>query len=397
MYIFWLTAAILAAVGGLLWYKMKTINAYEWAGGAAVAFIMAGIFQFMAVYGATRDVETWSGQLVEARFVPEWREYYEVAVYKTETYTTGSGKNRQTHTRRVFSHWSPRTRTHQEYWTKTDSFGRDWNIPKSEYDYLLKDFGKMSTVNGTRRTSAHDSRMISGDPLDYVAVNVKNVIHPTTKINEWENKIKAAPSVFSYSTLTVEKENPNLTPLFDYPENSNPFTSDRLLGTAQQTITTLEFDKFNSRVGPSKLINVILVGFGDVDSAVVKRQEAKWIGGKKNDFIVMYGGKDKFKPTWVQVVSWTESDLCKKNVETMFLNNRVDNTILPILEKEIRERYTLKDWSKFDYIVIEPPTWSIVWFFVTVLLVQGGLWTWFHLNEHGKQQPRDYGFRRRYY
>jgi hypothetical protein len=397
MYIFWLTAAILAAVGGLLWYKLKTINAYEWAGGAAVAFIMAGIFQFMAVYGATSDVETWSGQLIEARFVPEWTEYYEVAVYRTEHRWTGSGKNRRRVSYQVFDHWSPRTRTHQRHWTKTDSFGRDWEIGKTEYDYILKDFGKMDARNGTRRTSAHDSRMLSGDALDYVAVNVNNVIYPTTQVQSWENVLKAAPSVFSYSTLTVEKENPNLTPLFDYPANGNPFTSDRLLGTAQSTITALEFDKFNSRVGPSKFINVILVGFGDTDSSVVKRQEAKWIGGKKNDFIVMYGGKDKFKPSWCQVVSWTESDLCKRNVETIVLENKVDNSILPLLEKEIRERYVLKDWHKFDYVVIEPPTWSIVWFFVVVVLVQGGLWTWFHLNEHGKQETRDYGFRRRFY
>jgi hypothetical protein len=68
--------------------------------------------------------------------------------------------------------------------------------------------------------------MIEGDPFDYASDNKTGWVEPITKLRIiLENRIKAAPSVFSFV-----KPPPNS--VYAYPKNDQPFRSDRLLGSA---------------------------------------------------------------------------------------------------------------------------------------------------------------------
>ena len=113
----------------------------------------------------------------------------------------------------------------------------------------------------------------------------------------------------------------------------------------------------NSRLGPRKKINVILVGFGAKESSIAHMQEAKWIGGKKNDLVICYGGS-KEKTEWAYVFGWTEKEIVKRNLETIMMDNVVNSELVPKIEKEILSNYKIKEWEKFDYISVEPPYWA---------------------------------------
>jgi hypothetical protein len=414
MWFFYVIAALLIIGGGVAWKMSNRIVWWEWLISGSVALVMAVVFQVIAVIGMTDDVETWSGQLTEAVYRPAWREYYEEAVYRTEYYTeteyyTDSKGNRQSRTvtksRRVFSHWEPHWRNHPDKWTKHDSFERSWDIQKSEYDEILSRFGQQNSRPGTRRTWEHASRMVSGDPNDYVATNVKRYIYPVTIWKHWENRVQAAPTAFSFPKV------PEGAPVFEYPKNDDPFSSNRVLGTATSVMPSLFWDQMNARLGPTKHVNVILIGFGEKDSSIADMQRAKWIGGKKNDLVLCYGGSSDPKvASWARVFSWSDADVMKHNLETIMLQNKITPPIpavagaveakqgfYELVEAEIHKNFVIKDWHQFDYISVEPPLWSYMVYIIVICLVQGGLWFFFMNNDEGKDDDRRNRFRRSSY
>lgn len=386
VWIFYLLAMLPLVVGGILFITSDEVNWMEWVGNSAACFALAGIMHLVALHGMTADVETWSGQITHSREYSAWQEYYEEAIYRTEYYTTtesytdsnGNSQTRTvTHSRQVFDHWEPETRWHNIHWVCVSNINTDYSINQDFHNYLEAKFNDRHPVAGHRRTMEHNSRMIGGDPNDYVASNTTGWVEPVTKLVSFENRIKAAPSVFSFV-----KPPPNT--VFPYPENHDPFVSDRLLGSAT-LIDKFAFDQMNARLGPRKEVNVIMVGFSSKGSEYGQMQQAEWVGGKKNDIVITFGGSNK-NPTWAFVFGWTEKDVTKRDLESIILEHGATTETLPLIEAEIVKNYTLKDWSKFDYIQIQPPVWSYVTFASALAVIQALFWWWASCNQFSKKR-----------
>lgn len=377
----------LAAAAGL-WFFSKKITWWEALVLPTITTLIVLGFHSCAINGMTDDIETWSGQVTEAVYTPSWVEYYEYAVYRTEYYTTTetySDSKGHHHTRtvrrsrQVFDHWQPTTRHHNEEWGVTETLNGNYNIDKPRYDDIVRCLGQIKAHPGIRRTGSHNSRFQSGDPMDYSTVNINAFVYPVNCTKTWKNKVKAAPSVFSYAKV------PETAKVFEYPKNPDKFTSGRVVGTTG--ITTFNWDQMNSRLGPSKKVNIIVVGFKDEPEDISQLQEAKWFGGKKNDVVICFGGSDVLKPSWVYVFGWSESDLCKKNLESIILKNGMNNDTIILLEKEIDKNYVIKEWKKFDYLTVEVPFKYYIWLII-FLVVFGGGWILFSFfDDVGKDDP----------
>ena len=83
MWICYLIAIVPLVAGLVLWLASKKITVGEWALSFGVGVVMTLIVHAISVAGMTSDVETWSGQINQARFSPQWVEEYQVAIYKT--------------------------------------------------------------------------------------------------------------------------------------------------------------------------------------------------------------------------------------------------------------------------------------------------------------------------
>lgn len=361
MYRFYIFSIIPIFIGLLLFLFNRKVVWQEWLGGTAIALLTSLIFTTIAFMGMTQDVETWSGQITKAIFYPRWVEEYT----ETHTRTVGSGDNEHTETYTDTHH-----RTHDEHWNLESTLNQDVKVERPLYLEVVKNFGgKIETKNGNK------DGFDSGDPNIYVTINKTGFVYPVTDTRSFENRIKAAPTVFSFAQV------PKGVPVYEYPPNDNWLKSDRLLGNIP--IDSMEFDRMNAKLGSLKKVNVIMVYFGNKDASIAQWQRAKWIGGKKNDIVICYGGTPN-KANWSVVFGWTEKDIVKKNIETIMLTNVVANSILPVIEYEIRKNYEIKDWHKFDYISIEPPSWSYFVFFIIMILSQGGFWLWANANEFDK-------------
>ena len=394
MWIFYACASIPIFIGLMLLVLDKKLVWQEWVIGAVTALVLAGIFNIVAVcdiHSKTHDTETWSGKLSSATHYAAWKEYYEYAVYRTEYYTVsvsnsnGKGSHSEERSRRVFDHWEPTTRWHQDAYRCWSTIDTDYNIELGMYTYIVKKFGSEVSVAGDRTTSEHNSRMLEGDPNDYQARNISNWIEPVTKEVAFENRIKATPNLFSYSAV------PTNIPVYNWPNNPNWNVSDRVMGTAIGMIHTLKFDQLNARLGAAKKVNLIIIGFGDKSEDMGHYQESKFIGGRKNDLVITYGGGSTTNhAAWCYVFGFTEQNIVKQNIETILLTNPINDDILSKIETEVGLNYRIEDWTKFNYISIEPATWIYFWYFGLMILIQVGLYTFFHLKDLSDVFNNDY-------
>jgi hypothetical protein len=366
--LFYFLALIPILFGAGLWCFDKKIIWWEWLIGSGVAMLTAVIFHALSIWGMTTDIETWSGYVTSSIHYPRWVEEYQEA--HTQTHTDSKGNTYTT------TYYTTEHRTHPEHWTAYTQYD-EHEIDQSFFEQICQNFQDYSTENG------HKSGFDSGDPNIYVTRNKTGFIYPTTLLKHWDNRLKAAPSVFSFVKV------PTNVNVYPWPRNPDWRVSQRLLGTAKQ-FDQLEFDRMNSRLGPKKKVNVIMVGWDKDDTTIADWQEAKWHGGEKNDLVICFGGMTKNKPaTWTHVFGWSESFLAKRDIETLMLKYPVSPQLLYLIEQEVQKNYTIKDWHKFDYVTVEPPMWCYTVFFIVLLVTQGVLYFFLHTNEETKDNPTD--------
>jgi hypothetical protein len=359
MWFFWVFACVPLVIGAAVWIKSREVTWWEWVAGAAIGFVLALTFQLIAAHSMTSDTETWSGYVTRAVYHPWWKERYT----ETETYTDSDGNTR---TRTVTKY-----RNHPEHWVAYGHYGaynENFRISKERFWSISQRFGKNGRSYHKKKGSR--SGMVAGDPYDYHATNESGYIFPITVWRSWENRVKAAPSVFSYA------KPPKDAPIHKYPKHKDKFRSSRLLGLAT-SVGIRDWDLMNSRLGPYKKVNVIMVGWtSGYSMAVAQQQEALWIGGKKNDLVLCYG-----EDGWAYVFGWTEEEIVKRNLESILLEKEKNSNIIKPIEEEIIKNYEIKDWSKFDYISIEPPLWSYIVFIIVMVIAQIGFYIFAHLND----------------
>lgn len=371
MILLYVFALIPVIVGFVLWLLHDKINIVEWIAGTVLSFLVAGIIHICAIVGMTGDQEVWSGRITKAVHYPRWIEEYQVAIYKTVTHTSGSGENRTTYTTQEFSHYETRHRTHSEHWdAETDlSYSRD--ITETFFNEISRNFNNLTTEQ------PYKSGFDSGDRNIYVAYNKTEYVYPVTDTRSFENRIKAAPTVFSFPKI------PAGVKVYEYPYPCDWRKSNRLINENKISIT--EFDRLNTRLGFKKAVNIVMINFDKQDPSIAQYQEAKFIGGKKNDLVLCYGNvKTNGAAGWAYVFGWTERAICKRNLETILLTTSINDGILPVIEREVIVNYVIKDWSKFSYITIEPRSGTYIWFFVVMFITQIALYIFFLNNDVDK-------------
>jgi hypothetical protein len=376
MIFFYSFAMLPILLGLLLWWKNKSIVWWEWLAGCGIALLLAGLFHFIAIQAQCRDHEIFSGQIVEATHHPYWGDKVRVEDYRTETYTTGSGKDRQTHTRRVHTGHHYEYHDHPEHWTCEAYYGSYGGTSTYKIDRLFFDELAVNLCNKKLRTiTPYKPNFYKGDRNDYVADNKTGYVYPTTKKMSFKNRVKASPSLYSYAPVPKDAK------VFPYPECPDYRKSNRLLGTASKDIAIRDFDRLCSALGPFKKVNLILIGFGNMDSEIAHLQEASWIGGKKNDLVMCYGGTDPKQPSWTYVFGWTDREIVKANLQTILLDNPINKDILPLIKSEVIKNYEIKEWRDFNYLQVDPPRWSYWVYILVTCLCQVGLYFWAGNND----------------
>lgn len=190
---------------------------------------------------------------------------------------------------------------------------------------------------------------------------------PWADTHQFTNYIKAAPfSLFNKS----EKELAAALPLVPtYPLKVYDYQYiDRVIpvGVTVPNLSQWNYDLAMTLrdLGPTKQANIIVL-FANKDPQYSYVVENAWIGGKKNDIVVIVGVKEYPKIEWVRVLSWTKEELFKVKLrddlqELGTIEDRVK--FLNILHENTMKMFKRRHMSEFKYLEseISPPDWAIV-------------------------------------
>jgi hypothetical protein len=297
---------------------------------------------------------------VKAEYYEDWNEY----IHKVCTSSYRCGKSTCT---RVYD--CSYVAYHSEYWQLVSKEGNEYHISASEYNSLVTLWNNQSFVDLNRHYHSND-----GDKYVSQWDSKFESIRPITFSRQYQNKIKTSPSLLGF-----KKINPKETQVYDYDEISN-HRLDFIYGDGDYQQQE-RLRQWNAYLGADKKVEIFIVIYKNKPLSSAFDQEAYWVRGNKNEFILCVGiNDDSKKIEWSKVISWTPNTVLKARVEREIneLTNYDLNVIIDYLGDVVsKEDGTIrKDFSEFDYI--DPPIsfWGGVGIFIISLLIAIGLIYW---------------------
>lgn len=343
-----------------IWHH--TINWAEMGLQIAIPTVLIIMIYAISGYGQTHDIEIWNGEVTKkVREHDYWLETYQCNCYTT---CSGSGDSQV-----CTEHCSICTRDHYT----VDWFLRT-TIGNIRIKYLDREW--KSVYN-------------EPDPPIYKQAYVGQ---PCSRESSYVNYIRAVPeSIFNFTQGSTLETFIDLIP--EYPTIYNKYFVDRVLTPGMEIKNKQQFDETLDNhlktLGPAKQANIIVVVVPTVDQTYRHALEEAWVGGKKNDIIVVIGARNYPKIDWV---------------DTITLGSNMGNSLMTVtMRDELVKIGTLEDVTpvadtiadvvnnlfdrtpmvEFEYLKdeIKPPFWVVILALILGIGGSLGLTFLFHREE----------------
>jgi len=315
--------------------------------------VVAGSSAGIVSCANTHDTEAWNGVVTGKQQV--WVSCSHSYQCNCRQSCTGSGKNQSCST------VCDTCYEHTNDW--------DWDVYTSNQETI--------TIDRVDRRG-------SSEPPRFTAVKMGE---PTTLTHGYTNYIKAAPgSLFRHQGLKEKYA----TSLPEYPgEVYDYYRMDRLvtIGLSVNEAKKWNHDlmRINADLGRPKQVNMIVVLVRNKPDDWYYALEESWIGGKKNDAILVVSVDDEMKPQWAQVMAWTTNELFKIKLRDDIMDEKVidRNSVMTALANNVRLYYVRKPMKDFEYLSsqITPSTTEWVITLIIAFLIAGGLVYFFETQD----------------
>ncbi|OGZ95953.1 MAG: hypothetical protein A3I44_05215 [Candidatus Sungbacteria bacterium RIFCSPLOWO2_02_FULL_51_17] len=342
-----LLVPILIALGGFLVsivrgdrYYVITLREFGVLIGLVVIVVVGGYF--ISRMASTYDVEVWSGRVAGKE--KEWtscEHSYSCNPHQCNCSTDSKGVT-----------------TCSTCYDTCYEHVNDWN-------WVL------TTSNSEQVGIARIDRRGSYEPPRFTKARIGD---PTALTHAYTNYIKANPWSLLRKQGLAEKFKPLLpaypASIYDY-HYVNRFMA---AGSASIPVGEVAFwnrqlMELNADLGRKKQVNIIMLVVPTSDSAYVHALEEAWLGGKKNDFVVVFGAEHFPRIEWVRTMSWTRAEDLKvalvNDLQEIGTFERRDE-IVAKLRTEIERSFVRRPMEDFEYLMagIRPPTWALILLFV---------------------------------
>lgn len=207
---------------------------------------------------------------------------------------------------------------------------------------------------------------------------------PVTTLHYYENRVKAADqSVFHFET--VKEDDIKRFALKSYPDITGYYQMEGVLGDSSidAIIANKKIKYINGLLGHKKEVKVFILIFKNQPIEAAFYQEWLWSGGNMNEFIVCIGIDNSRNITWCKPISWTYNEQLKTEVKSFVQNQKTLNisSIADHLQSEINKNFTRRNFEEFNYLTVEPPTWSVILTYLLTIGVNFGLSYWIIKND----------------
>lgn len=322
-------------VSKLIWPHQVTL--LEAAASVGASAIVIAITYFAGQAGMTWDTEIWNGKIVSKN--REHGHYLEAYSCNCRQVCSGSGKNRSCS-------------------TTCDTCYRDHYTVKWTAASTIGTFH----IDGKDWTSSAVYKV--PDPERYASIQKDD---PCSRTSSFTNYVKAVPESLFHANPLLQKRFENMIP--EYPLGIyDIYRLDRAIPVGVSVPDLKQWNQDISGIlrelGPQKQANIIVLFVNTPDSSYQQALEAAWIGGKKNDIIVILGTTQYPKIDWAAVSSWSKSETFKVQLrdEILDVGEVRREAIIPLIEKNTLKYFERRHMKEFEYLKdeIEPPIWVLV-------------------------------------
>jgi hypothetical protein len=342
--------------------------------------LMIGGFKYMAESLGTKDMEIWNGWTVQARYYEPWDEY----IHQTCTMCVGYDKDGFCNSEVTYD--CSYVSNHSPYWEITDSNGDEHSIDESTYQHFVRLFGHAPIFKDMGR----NYHSYDGDRYHVNWPKTEPTVEPVNVAYNYENRVQASRSVFNYVRLSDQEVTDN--GIFEYPE-VKLFNYPSVLGdcgpTTKEGNERLRFH--NSMLGKEKQLRMWILCTRSADPGWGQLQESHWVGGNKNEAVLVIGDG------WDHVFTWADDKT--PLIETRdFVKAKLPDLdmvqVSDVMARNLEEGFVRKRFAEFSYLTIEPPRWSVILTYVITLLINGGLSYFIIVNAWDDDQSRSRWARR---
>lgn len=211
---------------------------------------------------------------------------------------------------------------------------------------------------------------------------------PTAVEHEYTNYIKGNPDAVM-KRAGLAKKFGGLLP--DYPRVYDLYRVRRFLvmgvpiPRGEAARLNRKLSEINARLGAAKQVNLIVVVAKTADKGYLDALEEYWLGGKKNDAVLVIGAPNYPKIEWAGVVTWSTANNYQENLsgKVMGLGTFDGDKVLAILSDVTRKSFVRKEMADFAYLKATiRPTKGWLWFlYIFGTLLALALQTYFCLAD----------------
>lgn len=294
-----------------------------------VCLMTTAVFQ-IGKYGQTQDTEIWNGKI--------------------------TGKDRK----------------HDHYTTSyCCAFNKDGMCTSTCYnDHYTVEWSARSTIGKIRlQYLDRGSKSVYNTKDPAIYTNCK-VGEPASQEHTYTNYVQAVPQSLFHDDSSLAEQYAAKIPR--YPRVYGKYKINRVLNVdskvSSSTVSTLNTDLNNilRELGPLKQANIVVILTEIDDPSYRYAVENAWLGGEKNDIVIMVG-LDGDKITWVDVMTWalnSGNELFHVTMRDgiMGMKTLSPTTFTPFVAKTVLKLYDRPHMKEYEYLAdeIDPPTWVFI-------------------------------------
>lgn len=325
--VFWIIALFISfaipTIVKLIW--PHNVSYKEFLASCGVSILSIALIFGLMKYNSTYDTEIWNGEVTEK---------YSDRVSCSHSYQCNC------------------TRTESCSGTGSSRSCSTTEICQTCYDHPYDvDWVVRANIGGT--TIDRVDRQGLDEPPRWSKVVIGE---PYSETFSFQNYIKASPdTLFAGSKGLVEQYKHELP---NYPDINDYYRIQRVItkGVSVDNTLNLKLNEFQKKWGPQKQVNVIPIFLSEkYNQDFFKAVEAHWLGGKKNDVVIVTQLTKEGAVNWTRVMSRSENKSFDKSIEYDMAQMKVFNTdaFVKIIDENIMKRFNRENFHKYEYLLNE--------------------------------------------
>ncbi len=343
--------AIPLILSGIVYYFLKEISWKEFSVQVGVQALVAALSAFIVYHSNTVDTEVWNG-----------------FVARKEREQVSCSHSYRCHCHDVCSGSGSKKSCSEQCDTCYDHpYDVNWNVYTSNEEAIqIARQDSQGTMQPSRWTSIQE-----GDPTtvehtytNYLKGSPDTLFRHQGLVEKYKDRLPAYPKVFDY--YRIRRFIPNNVPVSDDAD------------------WNASLDKLNANLGKAKQAN-IMVTLTTEPIDYFSALEESWLGGKKNDVVLVIGVGADHTLKWASVMAWTSNETFKVRLrnDVMSLGQLDREAVIEKLGDDVATLYKRKPMADFAYLQssITPSTTQWILSLIVGVLCGAGLSYFFYKKD----------------